>query len=413
MEKRLIKFNSMMSNYEIVNPEFAKVKVYVCYEGKNRNRTEIPRNVLDEMAKTIYGVPVVAEYDKDNNCFKGHGGKLEMTEDSIEFVQTTVPYGFVDPTTPVFYETVTELDGITKHDYLCCYAYLWYKRYPEVESVLKNQDNKTIGQSMEVEVEDYSIGDDDYFVFKKAHFSALALLGVEPCFESAKATSKFSIEDSKAIYQEMMEAFKSYTLKNFEEGGIEVKDKEELNVIETVEVEEVKKEKEFAKKKCEEETEAVEEESKEDDDFAKRKKCEQEDDEEEKTDFEAKYNEVAYELNDLKVKYVDLETNYALLSNEVVELREFKSNIETKEYQAKVDEMLENYSELEAIDGYSEIIKDKYSTKIEELEAKIKIFAFDNGVVLKNRKNFNKKDTNIVFEKNEKSENLGVWSLIK
>ena len=75
--------------------------------------------------------------------------------DCIEFVQTTVPYGFVDPTTPVFYETVTELDGITKHDYLCCYAYLWYKRYPEVESVLKNQDNKTIGQSMEVEVEDY------------------------------------------------------------------------------------------------------------------------------------------------------------------------------------------------------------------------------------------------------------------
>lgn len=412
MKKRLIKFNSMMSNYEIVNPEFAKVKVYVCYEGKNRNRTEIPRNVLDEMAKTIYGVPVVAEYDKDNNCFKGHGGKLEMTEDSIEFVQTTVPYGFVDPTTPVFYETVTELDGITKHDYLCCYAYLWYKRYPEVESVLKNQDNKTIGQSMEVEVEDYRIGDDDYFVFKKAHFSALALLGVEPCFESAKATSKFSIEDSKAIYQEMMEAFKSYTLKNFEEGGIEVKDNEELNVIETVEVEENIIEEptveEFAKKKCEEGTEEVEEveESKEDDDFAKKKKCEQK-------DYEAKYNEAITELNELKVKYVDLETNYALLSNEVVELREFKSNIEIKEYQVKVDEMLENYSELEAIDGYSEVIKDKYSMKIEELEAKIKIFAFDNGVVLKNRKNFNKKDTSIVFEKNEKTENLGVWSLIK
>ena len=71
MEKRLIKFNSMMSNYEIVNPEFAKVKVYVCYEGKNRNRTEIPRNVLDEMAKTIYGVPVVANIARIIIALKG------------------------------------------------------------------------------------------------------------------------------------------------------------------------------------------------------------------------------------------------------------------------------------------------------------------------------------------------------
>lgn len=224
MENKLFQFNSMMKDYEIVNPEFAKVKVYVCYAGKNRNRTEIPQDVLEDMSKTIYGIPVIGEYDSVNNCLKGHGGKLEITDDGVEFVQTTVPYGFVDPTTPVFYETVTELDGITKNDYLCCYAYLWYKRYPEIESVLKNQDNKPIGQSMEVEVEDYSMSEDDYFVFKKAHFSALCLLGVEPCFESAKATSKFSIEDSKATYQEMMEAFKSYTLKNFEEGGNEVED---------------------------------------------------------------------------------------------------------------------------------------------------------------------------------------------
>lgn len=129
------------------------------------------------------------------------------------------------------------------------------------------------------------------------------------------------------------------------------------------------------------------------------------------------------EIEKLKIQCSDLQTelkeereSFNNLSNEVIELREFKVNIEKKEYQDKVNEMLDEYSELEAIDGYSEIIKDKYSMKIDELEAMIKIFAFDNGVVLKNRKNkknFNKKDTSIVFEKNEKTENLGVWSLIK
>ena len=216
MNKRL-SFNSMISDYEIVNPEFARVKVYVCYAGKNRNRSSISEEVLAEMSKTIYGVPVVAEYDKDNNCFKGHGGKLEISDDGIDFVQTTVPYGFVDPKTPVFYEEVTELDGITKHNYLCAYAYLWYKRYPEVENVLRNQDNKVIGQSMEIAVDSYELDEEDYCVIKGGHFSALAMLGVEPCFESAKVTSKFSQEDIELAYAEMIESFKKYTLETLSE----------------------------------------------------------------------------------------------------------------------------------------------------------------------------------------------------
>ena len=159
---KILNFNSMISDYEIVNPEFARVKVYVCYAGRNRNYSSISEEVLENMSKTIYGIPMVAEYDETNNCFKGHGGKLEISDKGIDFVQTTVPYGFVDPVTPVFYEEVTELDGMTKHNYLCCYAYLWYKRYPEVENVLRNQDNSKIGQSMEIHVNSYEFDEEDY-----------------------------------------------------------------------------------------------------------------------------------------------------------------------------------------------------------------------------------------------------------
>ena len=45
----------MISNYEIINPEFARVKVYVCYAGRNRNRSSIDEQTLNKMAKTIYG----------------------------------------------------------------------------------------------------------------------------------------------------------------------------------------------------------------------------------------------------------------------------------------------------------------------------------------------------------------------
>ena len=90
MDTKILSFNSMVSDYEIVNPEFARVKVYVCYAGRNRNHSSIDEEVLQKMSNTIYGVPMVAEYDEDNNCFKGHGGKLEITDDGIKEINECI-----------------------------------------------------------------------------------------------------------------------------------------------------------------------------------------------------------------------------------------------------------------------------------------------------------------------------------
>ena len=83
---KVLSFNSMVSDYEIVNPEFARVKVYVCYAGKNRNMSSIDEQVLEKMSQSIYGVPMVAEYDKEHNCFTGHGGNIEITESDVAFL---------------------------------------------------------------------------------------------------------------------------------------------------------------------------------------------------------------------------------------------------------------------------------------------------------------------------------------
>ena len=500
MDRQLMNFNSMVSDYTVINPEFARVKVYVCYAGKNRNRSEISREVLDKISQSVYGVPVVAEYNKDTNTFKGHGGKLEITDEGMDWVQTTVPYGFVDPQTPVFYEEVTELDGITKNEYLCCYAYLWYKRYPEVESVLRNQDNSPIGQSMEIEVSDYSWSEDDYCVIKDGHFSALCMLGVEPCFESAKVTSRFSKEDIENEYQEMIESFKKYTLSNFEEGGEEVQEEEkkieieeettepkvEEPVVEDVKTEEEPSSEEFENKDDEKEPISsnfelsfdeirdklnemiryqvknldvyryvctvyndhfIYEEETYGEEYTQKHyrqgysktesevvlegervevfaqfltKEEIDKLEADKAEFEKKH---ADEINELKSNFVDLQgeletakDNYSKLEEEVVGLREFKANIEFEEHKAMVDERLDKYSELETIDGYSELVKDKYTCDLDALEKEIKVFAFDNGVILgkKQKKNFSKEVSGRipVAQKNVETRKESAWDIL-
>ena len=415
MDTKILSFNSMVSDYEIVNPEFARVKVYVCYDGNNRNNSYIDKDVLQKMSNTIYGIPMVAEYDEDNNCFKGHGGKLEISDEGIEFIQTTVPYGFVDPKTPVFYEEVVELDGITKHNYLCCYAYLWYKRYPEVESVLRNQENKKIGQSMEINVTSYDIDEDGCCIIKDGYFSALAMLGVEPCFESACVTSKFS-KESDSIWEEMILSFKKYS-KNDKGGSIVNKEYENEELDETEEdfkkkrcseeedYEDFKKkrcaeeEDEFKKKKCSDEEEDEFKKKKcaddEDDEFKKKKCAEDEDDEfkrkkcENEEDYQAKYEEVNSELislkakySDLQAEYEDLKTKYTALENEVAELRDF----------ALEENVFSKFEVLKNVEGYEDIYNARFELSEEDLVLRLKALAYDNGIIMNKKNNRREKE---------------------
>lgn len=419
---KVLNFNSMVSDYEIVNPEFARVKVYVCYAGRNRNKSSIDERVLEKMSQSIYGVPMVAEYDKEHNCFKGHGGKVEITDEGIDFVETTVPYGFVDPKTPVFYEEVTELDGITKHNYLCCYAYLWYKRYPEVESVLRNQDNKKIGQSMEIEVESYEIDEDDYCVIKDGHFSALTMLGVEPCFESASVTSRFSKETSD-IWEEMINSFKKFSAEDeAEDDEEEFKKKKKCSEDED---EDSEQEEEFKKKKkCAEDEEDSEHDDNEDEEFKKKKKyAEDEEDEEDEEfkkkkkcsseEYEAKISELMEEYSTLSSEYYALIGKYNALESEVLELRAYK---EEKEHEAKEieleEEVFSKFEDLKQIEGYKDIYDARFELSKEDLTIRLKALAFDNGIVIgkKETKKFSKQSKkSLVVEPKQKNRVPSDW----
>lgn len=221
--------NSSMELSKIISSQIAKVKIYVMYDGKNRNSTHFSRRMIeDKLVPSMYGMPIIGEYSKEKQDFGGHGGKITITDDGAEYEQTTVAYGFIPESSQMKWETVTETNG-TKREYLTCDGYVWYKRFPEVGKIL----DEPSGQSMEIEIFDAKWDEQmKAYDILDAEFTGACILGVEPCFESAKI-GKFNLEEMKFTLSEMAQELKQVIKDS------EVNNMEETNVVETVEVTEV------------------------------------------------------------------------------------------------------------------------------------------------------------------------------
>ena len=417
MDNKKIQLFTSLGNLERVNERFAKVKIRIAYEGENRNGSYISKETFEKAIPTLKYVPVVGYYLEDDKMFDGHTEKLEIVGDDWTWKSLTQPYGVVTDEAP-FWEDVKTLNGEIK-SYLTCYAMLWIARYPELEGIKEGD----FAQSMELICnKGYWSEEDNLYHIEDFTFDALCILQKkEPCFEDSKITLNFSKEKFEEEYKSMITELKEYTF-SLLEGGEKMEDNKEITTEElevntenefAKEVEEREDEEMAKKKKCE-----ADNEDEESEEMAKKKKCESEtedDSEEEKEDYEVKYNEVVEELNTLKADFTDLtselealKSDYSTLKTETEELRKYKSNVEFEQHKVEVDEVLAKYSELEAIDGYSELVKEKYIVDIEELEKAIKVFAFDNGVTLtkKNtKKNFSKENAKIpVINKNRDEE---------
>jgi len=237
-----MKFDISLSPSELTqdHPQFTRVKVKVLYTKFNRNNSYITDDAVKKALPTIYNIPLVGEYLEEKDNFGSHGGKLEITDEEVKFIQTTIPYGVVPLDAKLSWETVTEEDG-TIRDYLVADgALLWTSRYPELDTIL---EEGKFGQSMEIEVNEggFAIIDgQETFKIDDFVFSALCILGVdkgdynehvEPCFESA-SISTYGIQDEtfKQKFNFMLEEFNSSISSKEESGGKKVtKEKQELN----------------------------------------------------------------------------------------------------------------------------------------------------------------------------------------
>jgi hypothetical protein len=213
-EKMKSKFdlNSIqIQDVQPINPEFSKCKVYIMYTGKNRNYSMFDKEVVENNLYTLKGIPIIGNYSQSVEDFLGHGGKLEISDEGVKYIEMTRPFGYVPKDAEFSWEQVTENDGII-HQYLVVdNCVLWTGRYPEANKVIETGT----GQSMEININDGEYTDDGYLNVKSFTFSALCLLGenFEPCFEGSKAVGySFNKDDFELEYQEMLQEINKFSI---------------------------------------------------------------------------------------------------------------------------------------------------------------------------------------------------------
>jgi hypothetical protein len=442
MENKIITFESRFGTPEKFNSQFHMVKIYIAYPGKNRNGSIISKETFEKMIPSLYGIPVVGEWKDDKKDFGTHGGKIEISDEGIQYIETTKPYGFVDSSATVQWESVVEEDG-TEREYLTTTAFLWTSRYPEALKVLENKNN----QSMELNVFDGRMSEDypEYFEILDGEFSALCILGetVEGCFESAKI-SQFNLDEDtfKQEFTQMVAELKQSLNFTFE-GGDNVPDKIESMFATYNQKREALKNALTSKVIRNDDGDIIEEIyywlADFDDEYVYVEKSHWKDGDCDKSygRFTYSFNEesieatitsefekmilvwlteeenkkiqddrnafeaISSELETLKIEHSTMQGNFAKLETEVKDLREFKAQKDKEEFEAKQERIKQekiNHINTEynnIPDDIKEMFIDKvdeYET-IEDLDADICVYVVKNKVVFSKA---NKKDSSSI-----------------
>ena len=214
------------SNFEVLNEDFTRCRCSIFYTGRNRNYSDITEAALDKFIsrKGYANIPVVAHLmkDDDGNFYVGsHDRKIILSNEGIDFIDETIPYGVIPEDCNPSKDLITEKSGMQRK-YFSVDVILWSHRYPIMEA--SYNDEIYFNQSMEIVFDSCETDSDGYVIVHDFHMSALCLLNKrdssgtdgnnknqEPCFESSQV-KKFSINESKfkQNFELMLEKLKQY-----------------------------------------------------------------------------------------------------------------------------------------------------------------------------------------------------------
>jgi len=182
-----------------VNESFDACMIRVMYTGRNRNKTVISKESVERAIPTLYNVPIVCNYNVEEDTIGGHDVDIVKTENGVKLINLTDAIGVIPYGSEYHWEEVEE-DGV-KHEYLCIGGLLW-KRTSAYEKIKRDGFE---GQSMEISVKEGKSVDGYYEIYDFS-FTALCILGegIEPCFEGASIET-FSLEVYKRSFALMME----------------------------------------------------------------------------------------------------------------------------------------------------------------------------------------------------------------
>lgn len=354
MENKKLKLDFEMQIQEVKDIDdslFARAKVIVAYCGRNRNYSDISQEVF--MNSPIANIPVVARYDAEKDDFGGHDMRVVTNKDGdMDIVRATIPFGFVPGDAEQWFEEAI-VDGEVKTCF-CTDVILWKQQY----GYQRIAQAKSINQSMEIDVSDYTIDEDDYCIINKMKFEALTLLGddVEPCFENAKLTLYSKADTFEQDYQMMLDQYKAYSLKL--RNGVNKMEDEKIVTTEVTETPETVEEpviEDVVEEPIVEEEPITE-------DVAPAV-------EEAPVEIPEPVEENA--LVEIEEPVQDYESMYNSVLAELEELREYKANVEKEKRTAAENEVFAKFdAKLENIDDYANLKANCAEYSIDQIEEK-------------------------------------------
>ena len=238
-KKESIEFNAKIVPEKPLNDEFTLCKCYVLALGKNRNRSHLSKEAVEDAVPTIYNIPVVGHMYVDENGdyhMGGHDTAIVRDENNkLVLKSVCIPVGVVPADSNIHFENIIDSKG-SEVTYQVADVILWTGRYPDIHKAIYS-DDIWFGQSMEIDVKAYEPLKDDanYSDITKYSYSALCLLGksddaefhVEPCFPDSRVEPyNFSLDTDE--FKQLTTEFKEKLSECFQAIKSEKGGKEEL-----------------------------------------------------------------------------------------------------------------------------------------------------------------------------------------
>ena len=327
-----------------LNPSFHKAKTRIMAIESVANRCNFSTDSVVQSLPTLKNVPIVAQYNDETGNFKGH-------EFDVRGSALTYGIGVIPESAEQWIEEVEENGEVKK--YLCSDVLLWKRQKKEFEFI---KDHKGLNVSMEVMITDANFDDNEILNIDSFYFTAVTVLGVgvAPAFDSANITFAKNEEQIK----EMM-----FELNNFER---------EENTM-------PKASKEF------EEQQPAEQQPQEAEPVEPQEPKQQEEPKEPEVDYKKlleeeqvesgrTIRELTQERDVLTQQLEQLKQDSAKELKDVMaeleELREYKITIEKQKRQVAIDNVLENFKDLQETDDFKELLKGVDNLTPEQLEDK-------------------------------------------
>lgn len=206
--------NRCVYDIEDINSSFAIGRLKIMYTGKNPNGSFISRDAVERALPSLFNVPIVAHYDRDDNTIGSHDVELRRDDNGeLRLSQLTEPCGVVPESATFSFIEEEDSNGET-HEYLVASGVLLWKRQ-DVFQHIKNDLGGSVKHSMEIAVKSGYTDENKTFVIESFQFTALCLLeSARPCFDGSELTL-YSATNFKQKMEEMMAELKntfSYTV---------------------------------------------------------------------------------------------------------------------------------------------------------------------------------------------------------